>query len=137
MIKINSPYQPIKVFNGIIDDDEYSNSGLFKIENIPTLKYNSEEYDCPSEEWNRFLVDNPSFKEILEKIGNASFGSGYDIREDMYQALNIMGSFKSPTKQAYINIGGDRECFLTSNLNNFAEEYYTIEQWDITQWKEI
>lgn len=136
MIKINSPYQPIKVFIGLTNDGEY-NSSLFKIENMPALKYNFREYDCYGDDWDKFLDDNSSFKEALEKIGSKAFGSGYDIREDMYLEFNIVGNFKSQTKQAYINVADDASCFLTDTLDNFDVEYHTEEQWDITQWEEI
>ena len=134
-IKINSPYQPINIFNGI--DDEDLNSGLLKIENVPSLRYNSEEYDCPSGEWDKFLVDNPSIKEVLEKISNTFLGPGYDVRKDVCSAFNIVGDFKSPIKQAYIYMGGDGECFITNSLNYFDAGYNTEEEWGISQWKEI
>jgi hypothetical protein len=110
---------------------------LIKIENLPTLIYDNDRYDCEGKQWKEFLRNNQEFKSLLKKIGKEIFGDGYKIKKDMYCVLYIDGNFSVPKDKAYIYISGDSCISLVDDLTKFSENRQTEEDWGVHGWHEV
>jgi hypothetical protein len=110
---------------------------LIKIENLPTLIYDNDRYDCEGKQWKEFLRNNQEFKSLLKKIGKEIFGDGYKIKKDMYCVLYIDGNFSVPKDKAYIYVSGDSCISLVDDLTKFSENRQTEEDWGVHGWHEV
>lgn len=110
---------------------------LIKIENLPTLIYDNDRYDCEGKQWKEFLKNNQEFKSLLKKIGKEIFGDGYKIKKDMYCVLYIDGNFSVPKDKAYIYVSGDSCISLVDDLTKFSENRQTEEDWGVHGWHEL
>ena len=110
---------------------------LIKIENLPTLNYEHNRYDCIGKQWKQFLKDNQEFKSLLKKIGKDIFGDEYKLKKDMYCVLHIDSDFSVPKDKAYIYISGDSCLYLVDDLTQFSENRQTEEDWGVHGWHEV
>jgi hypothetical protein len=126
-----------KVFKGINTDNSIC---LFKVENLPIINCEGiemEDQDCSGKDWESFLNNNPVFKNVLLKVGNEIFDSGYDINEDMFCTVDFMGDFTKVIETIHFQISGDSSIYLVDDLDKFSDKYKTEEGWDIDRWIEL
>lgn len=119
-----------------------SNTNLFKIEDFKGLNYSKTYYDIcdinEDKDWKQFLKDNKEFVKLLVKIGDQCFGSdNYNIKEDMFCSLELLGDLSKDKDKVYIQISGDSSLYLVDDLNKFSKNYRTEKDWRIKDWNEM